>query len=325
MKSLGFAGTRLPAAARAFHTLAKDGVSAVNRLNLGKRLLEIWADDKGLGYTNCFLADTVVGTEFGLRAIQDVRASDRVWAFDLVAGEWKLRHVIETYQHEHEGDVVAATVAGEVIESTGHHPWWVVRGESLDGRPQPEHVPGNPEAYRGEGRWVDAIDLRVGDVLLLRSGELAAITALVIRHARLPVYNFHVEELHCYAVGHVQALVHNNSSAAQRGFRPNFEHIDSSASSIAARSKAAELAGLGEDSIPFVSELGPQKGWTIGRQSKDGLRGWRMDWDPDKGYHVNWWDKTGGAKRKDWIYGAEKIEGGTWHDYIELLKHGFGN
>jgi hypothetical protein len=50
-----------------------------------------------------------------------------------------------------------------------------------------------------------------------------------------------------------------------------------------------------------------------------------MDWDPEKGYHVNWWDKTGGAKRTDWLYGAIKIDGGTWQDYIELLKHGFGN
>jgi len=33
----------------------------------------------------------------------------------------------------------------------------------------------------------------------------------VVRHARLPVYNFQVEELHCYAVGHAQILVHNNS------------------------------------------------------------------------------------------------------------------
>jgi hypothetical protein len=119
--------------------------------------------------------------------------------------------VMETYRHDHDGDVVAATVAGEVIESTGHHPWWVVRGENLKDRPQPEHVPFNPDGYSGEGRWVDAIDLRAGDVLLLRSGEEAAITSLVVRHARLPVYNFHVEELHCYAVGHAQVLVHNNS------------------------------------------------------------------------------------------------------------------
>lgn len=98
-----------------------------------------------------------------------------------------------------------------MVESTGHHPWWVVRGEGLGGRPQPEHVPINPDGYDGGGRWVDAIDLRAGDVLLLRSGEQAAITGLVVRHARLPVYNFHVEELHCYAVGHAQILVHNNS------------------------------------------------------------------------------------------------------------------
>jgi hypothetical protein len=165
-------------------------------------------------FVNCFLAGTVVGTEHGPRPIQDVRADDRVWAFDLVAGEWKLRRVMETYRHDHDGDVVAATVAGEVIESTGHHPWWVVRGEGLGGRPQPEHVPGNPDGYDGGGRWVDAIDLRAGDVLLLRSGEQAAITGLVVRHARLPVYNFHVEELHCYAVGHAQILVHNNSGSA---------------------------------------------------------------------------------------------------------------
>ncbi len=50
-----------------------------------------------------------------------------------------------------------------------------------------------------------------------------------------------------------------------------------------------------------------------------------MDWDPKKGYHVNWWDRTGGTKRKDWLYGAIKITDGTWDDYIELLKHGFGN
>jgi hypothetical protein len=82
---------------------------------------------------------------------------------------------------------------------------------------------------------------------------------------------------------------------------------------------------LGDDAIPFVSDIGPQKGWVVGRQSPDGLRVWRMDWDPNKGYHVNWWDRTGGTKRKDWLYGAIKITDGTWDDYIELLKHGFGN
>jgi hypothetical protein len=123
--------------------------------------------------------------------------------------------------HEHDGDMVAVSVAGEEIKSTAHHPWWVVRGEALRQRPQPEHVPGNPIGFNGEGRWVDAIDLRVGDVLLLRSGEQAPITGLIVRHVQQPVYNFHVEELECYAVGNGQVLVHNNSleDAVARGMK----------------------------------------------------------------------------------------------------------
>jgi hypothetical protein len=162
-------------------------------------------------FTNCFPADTLIATEHGQKPIQDIRASERVWSFDLVAKEWKLRHVIEMYRHEHDGDMVAVSVAGEAIESTGHHPWWVVRGEALGRRPQPEHVPGNPVGFHGEGRWVDAIDLRVGDVLLLRSGAQAPISRLSVRHARQLVYNFHVQELGCYAVGSQGVLVHNNS------------------------------------------------------------------------------------------------------------------
>jgi RHS repeat-associated protein len=50
---------------------------------------------------NCFPADTLVGTEHGLKSIQDVKAADLVWAYDFIVGEWKLRNVIETYQHQH--------------------------------------------------------------------------------------------------------------------------------------------------------------------------------------------------------------------------------
>jgi hypothetical protein len=68
---------------------------------------------------------------------------------------------------------------------------------------------------------VDAIDLRVGDVLLLQSGEEVPVTGLAVRHERLAVYNFQVEELHCYAVGASGVLVHNNS-----GEEGNFKGSD---------------------------------------------------------------------------------------------------
>jgi hypothetical protein len=117
------------------------------------------------------------------------------------------------------------------------------------------------------------------------------------------------------------------NSAAARKMKRGVEHFNEKIEldSLTARQQASDLAGLGDDSIQFVSEVGPLKGWVVGRQSRDGLRGWRLDWDSTKGFHVNWWDKTANPKsRVDWLYGAIKIKG-SWHDFIELLKHGFGN
>ena len=167
-------------------------------------------------YINCFPANTPVSTEHGLRPIKDIRQDDQVWAFDLISGEWKLRRVLETYEHEHEGRLLAFTVAGEIIESTEGHPWWVVEGQELYSRPQPEHVPDAPQNSKIPGRWVDAGELRLGDVLLLHSGRLAPITAITERQAKEKVYNFHVEDLQCYAVGKNQILVHNNSAEIAR-------------------------------------------------------------------------------------------------------------
>jgi len=59
------------------------------------------------------------------------------------------------------------------------------------------------------GRWVDARDLRVGDLLLRRTGELARIQGIGVRDARMVVYNLRVAELHNYAVGEGQILAHN--------------------------------------------------------------------------------------------------------------------
>jgi RHS repeat-associated protein len=160
---------------------------------------------------NCFPAGTLVGTESGLKPIEEILANDLVWAFDHIANSWKLRSVVETFSRIHAGHFIRTLIEGESIECTLHHPWWIVRGEQLDSRPRPDHVPRNPEEYQGEGRWVDAIDLRVGDMVILRSGKQASISEISVFSAQQMVYNFHVEELQCYAVGYAQILVHNNS------------------------------------------------------------------------------------------------------------------
>ena len=50
------------------------------------------------------------------------------------------------------------------------------------------------------------------------------------------------------------------NSAASRGLKKAFEHLDDVGDSLTARRRAAELAGLGDDKIPFISDFGPQMG-----------------------------------------------------------------
>jgi hypothetical protein len=72
------------------------------------------------------------------------------------------------------------------------------------------------------GRWVNVIDLRVGDVLFTRDGRRVPVTNLPVRHVKMKVCNLQVEGLHNYAVGHTGILVHNSSG--QPGWRLGGNH-----------------------------------------------------------------------------------------------------
>jgi RHS repeat-associated protein len=108
--------------------------------------------------------------------------------------------------------------------------------------------------------------------------------------------------------------LHNATSGSSEIVR-RFESL------VDARSAARAAAGLGDDAVPFVQKLGPFKGRITGMQSSDGKTGWRVDWDANKQFHVNWWDKTGGSKRPDWKTGANIVEGGTEDAYLQFMQH----
>lgn len=91
----------------------------------------------------------------------------------------------------------------------------MIEGERLLNRPRADHVPEAPKSSVIPGRWVDAADLVLGDALLLRGGRTARVSRVVKRQVELPVYNFHVDELQCYAVGNSGILVHNDSVQEQ--------------------------------------------------------------------------------------------------------------
>jgi hypothetical protein len=116
---------------------------------------------------------------------------------------------------------------GETIEATGGHPFWVISGEDLDKRPVPEHCPAEVPNAAIPGRWVNAIDLRVGDILFTRDGRRVPVTNVSVRYAKMKVYNLQVAELENYAVGHAGILVHNTS-----GNQPPLKPLHSDSSLI---------------------------------------------------------------------------------------------
>lgn len=108
-------------------------------------------------------------------------------------------------------------VRGETIRATGGHPFWVVRGEGLEDRQEPGHIPTREPGGQQEGRWVLACDLRTGDEVLLRNGEVVPVEFVRLDDVEERVYNFHVAELQNYAVGGCGVLVHNTNDPAYQG------------------------------------------------------------------------------------------------------------
>ena len=90
--------------------------------------------------TFCFPAGTPVATSTGAVLIEAIRIGNEVWAYDLIASQWRTCRVLQTFVHDHEGTSAFITVEGETIESTFGHPFWVVRGDDLANRRCPEHI-----------------------------------------------------------------------------------------------------------------------------------------------------------------------------------------
>jgi Pretoxin HINT domain len=104
-------------------------------------------------------------------------------------------------------------VNGETVRATGGHPFWVVDGEGLAERRLPERISAYEVGGRQPGRWVLAIDLRAGDKILRRDGEVSALESVEVDEVEERVYNFRVFELQNYAVGSCGILVHNTNDA----------------------------------------------------------------------------------------------------------------
>ena len=165
-----------------------------------------------LKYPNaCFVKGTPVHTENGLVAIDQILTGQKVWAADPLTNEWQLKEVTQVYKNSYEGKLVKISFSKEdgseeSVTATANHPFWVENaGEEVE---TPYEVLGYNQKLHNS-RYVQAEYLKLGDRFLLRSGEVAVVTATEVELAQTVVYNLEVADLHTYAVGASGALVHN--------------------------------------------------------------------------------------------------------------------
>ena len=141
------------------------------------------------GSLTCFVAGTMVLTETGLVAIENIRAGDKVISTNHETMETTEKTVVETYIRKDE-KLIHLIINKEEIIATETHPFYV----------------------KNKG-FINAGNLKVGDELLDVNGNSLYVDKITVELTEKPttVYNFQVEDFHTYYVGENQILVHNSN------------------------------------------------------------------------------------------------------------------
>ncbi|WP_347277972.1 RHS repeat-associated core domain-containing protein [Alkalinema sp. FACHB-956] len=137
--------------------LFKLGGNAADTLSiLGKDCIDDLLRSTAKPLSTCFVAGTLVLTETGMTPIESIQKGDRVWSYHHDASTWELRTVLQPLVHEYAGDIITLVVAGEIIQATATHPFWVIGNETLNLRPSATEIPLEEQAYFAGGRWIEA-------------------------------------------------------------------------------------------------------------------------------------------------------------------------
>ena len=166
--------------------------------------------------------------------IEDIQVGDLVYSYNTLTGETELAEVTATFalRSDHINYLTIIDEVGneQVIETTDAHPFWVVTDTPDLERAARSVVDENGVILYHEniepglnGFWVEAKDLRVGDVFLGANGELSTLTNIVRveQSGGIAVFNFTVDGNHNYFIlakeydlGQTCVLVHNSNPCA---------------------------------------------------------------------------------------------------------------
>jgi hypothetical protein len=217
--------------------MVNNGINFGNSVNVASGLLL----GTGLANKSCFTEGTqiVVGEVYDEELctityvtsnIEDIKVGDLVYSYDTITGEVSQKEVTATFIRESDHldylTIVDASGNEQIIETTDLHPFWVVTENPDLSRAASDVVIENGTVLYHEnlavtehGYYVEAKDLRVGDVFLGANGELTTLTGTerVEYPNGITVYNFSVEDDHNY-------FVIANYEAFQNGAQPVLVH-----------------------------------------------------------------------------------------------------
>lgn len=140
----------------------------------------------GFSSKYCFTEGTLVRTINGNVPIEALKLGDLVYSYDEATHSYFFSPVEQVLTNTSD-TIVAVTAGGETIRSTPAHPYLTSSG------------------------WKDAVNINVGDELLISNGEYVEVEKVIVEDSvpAVTVYNLCVENTHTYIVGNNEIVVHN--------------------------------------------------------------------------------------------------------------------
>ena len=205
----------------------------------------------------CFVAGTIVHTPYGDIPIEELEVGDFVYSFDVETNEPTTRIIQEVYR-SWTTNLMEIHLPESVLYVTPSHEFWLP----------------------GSNRWVPASSLSVRDHLLSSTGELIGIEQISSFQPDItPVFNLEVDLDHNYFVGTNKVLAHNGQEDL------SFDDYN--------QARNAALDWLKKEGFKaetqVIGKFGPNKGKPIGMATANGRVGFRVEFTPSQGAHINLW------------------------------------
>lgn len=136
----------------------------------------------------CFVMGTKVITPNGFVNIEDLKVGDSVYSRNEKTDEIEIKKVLQTFESDYEFDTLRIFTKDSSVEATLNHKF-----------------------YEKNKEWIEAKELKVGDILVNNSNEELEIIKIenIKSEGVQKVYNLEVEDNHNYFVGFDCVLVHN--------------------------------------------------------------------------------------------------------------------